>query len=126
MNSYSEDYSQCVGSNITRLLLLFSVYIALLLAAIPARAATFTVTNTADGGAGSLRAAIAAATNGDTITFSLSSPSTILLTSGRLLISQSLTISGPGPGSLAISGSGTNGVFEITNGPVPRVSTPIG
>ena len=73
---------------------------ALLLAALPlaalgalpgaARATTRTVTNLADSGAGSLRATIAAATDGDTINFAVSGA--ITLTSGELLINHDLTI----------------------------------
>ena len=63
-----------------------------------------TVTNTNDSGAGSLRAAIAAAANGDTIDFAPAlNGQTITLTSGALTITQSLTISGPGAGNLTIT-----------------------
>ena len=44
-----------------------------------AHAATITVTNTNDSGAGSLRDAIATANNGDTINFSVPANSTITL-----------------------------------------------
>ncbi len=81
-------------------------------------AATFTVTTNADSGEGSLREAITAATNGDTIIFSLPSPSTITLTSGKLAINQGLTITGPGPASLAIDGSATNAVFDLSGNSV--------
>ena len=60
------------------------------------------VTNTNDSGPGSLRQAIQDAVSGDTITFSLPSPSTITLTSGELRIAKNLTISGPGAASLQI------------------------
>src|SRR2546423_14808109 len=57
----------------------------------PARAATFTVTNTGDSGAGSLRQAIAdanALAGDETINFSFPGcPCTIILTSGELSIS---------------------------------------
>ena len=80
-----------------------------------ATAATIPVTNTADSGAGSLRAAIASATNGDTIDATGIS-GMITLTSGELWISNSLTVLGPGPASLAINGNyptTTNGVFVV-------------
>jgi predicted outer membrane repeat protein len=95
----------------------------LLFGAVATRAASLTVTNTADSGDGSLRATIAAASNGDTIAFSLPSPSTITLTSGGLLISNlTLTIAGPGTNSLAISGNGTNTVFSIISNSVVILS----
>jgi len=75
-------------------------------------AATLTVTNTNDSGAGSLRQAIADASSGDTITFSLTG--TITLAS-KLSIDKSLTINGPGSGSLTISGNNSDRVFELTN-----------
>ena len=118
MNSHFENHSHRTDDRVRRISWIGALCVALALTVTSSRGATLTVTNTADSGSGSLRGAIAAATNGDVIVFSLPSPSTIALTSGRLLISQSLTISGPGPGGLAISGSGSNGVFEITNGPV--------
>src|SRR5713226_8317650 len=67
---------------------------------------TLTVTNPADSGDGSLRAAIAAAQSGDQIIFDTSlNGKTITLTSGELAIAQSLDIEGPGADKLAISGN---------------------
>ena len=65
-------------------------------------AALFTVTNTADSGAGSFRQAIADAQENDTITFAPDVRGTIALTSGELVISKALTIQGPGANLLAI------------------------
>jgi hypothetical protein len=66
---------------------------------------TLTVTSTADSGAGTLRAEIAAANPGDTINFDPSlNGQTITLTSGDLVLNKSLTIDGPGASQLAISG----------------------
>ena len=62
-------------------------------AALNARAAILTVTSTADSGAGSLRAALASAADGDTIDFSVTG--TVLLTSGKLAISHNLPSSAP-------------------------------
>ena len=81
---------------------------------------TFTVTNTNDSGAGSLRAAIAAANADaqlDRIAFdaSFNTPQTITLTSGELLISQNLDIGGP-TGNVTVSGNKASRVFDI-NGP---------
>src|SRR5262245_30432142 len=68
---------------------------------------TLTVTNNLDGGAGSLRAEIAAAKSKDTIVFATSlNGQTISLTSGALDINKNLTIQGPGAGELTVSGGG--------------------
>jgi hypothetical protein len=83
-----------------------------------AEAATIPVTNTADNGAGSLRATIASAANGDTIDATGVSGA-ITLTSGELLITNSLTVIGPGPTNLAINGNfpnTTNGVLIVSGG----------
>src|SRR5439155_8702412 len=64
---------------------------------------TLTVTNPADSGDGSLRAAIAAAQSGDQIVFDTSLKGQMIsLTSGPLAITQSLDIEGPGAGQPAI------------------------
>src|SRR5262245_26733293 len=78
-------------------------------------AATFTVSNTADNGVGSLRDALLGATNGDIIDVTGVS-GTILLTSGDLVITNSLEIKGPGPQLLSINGNfpaTTNRIFSI-------------
>ncbi|HTH53908.1 MAG TPA: hypothetical protein VL495_08165, partial [Edaphobacter sp.] len=80
-----------------------------------ASAATYTVTNTADFGAGSLRDAINqvnGGAGGDTINFS-GVTGTIMVTS-QLTISQQVTINGPVANILAISGGDTTRVFYIT------------
>jgi hypothetical protein len=75
---------------------------------------TLTVTNNLDSGAGSLRADIAAAHNGDTIVFAPSlDGQTITLTSGELLIRKNLIIAGPGAGELTVSGNNASRVFEV-------------
>jgi hypothetical protein len=80
---------------------------------------TYTVTNTNDNGAGSLRQAILNASAGDTIDFDPNMlPGTITLTSGELRINKSLTIQGPGPVKLAIDGNSVSRVFNITGGNV--------
>ena len=71
--------------------------------------ATQSVTTSNDGGAGSLRAAIAHAAPGDTITFALPTPSTITLTTGKLLIDKKLTITGPGADLLTVARSSAGG-----------------
>jgi hypothetical protein len=87
----------------------------LTISAINATAATFTVTNTNNSGAGSLRQAIAdsnAAAGSDTITFDpavFNTPQTITL-ANPILVSpatgESLTITGPGANLLTIRGNG--------------------
>src|SRR2546421_145197 len=75
------------------------------------------VANSNDSGAGSLRDAIINACSGDTISFDTSAGhvmSPITLTSGELLIDKSLTIQGPGAGTLTISGNNSSRVFEIS------------
>src|SRR6266436_3747426 len=87
-------------------------------------AATIIVTNTADSGSGSLRSALASAGNGDTIDATGVS-GTMLLTSGQLVVSKSVTILGPEPGSLAVNGNypaTTNRVFHITSDLVVTIS----
>ena len=88
------------------------------------------VTNTDDSGPGSLRDALAAAVDGDSIDATGIS-GTILLTSGELQITHAITINGPGAGSLSIDGNATFRVFDnltsgvsisgfsITNGSAP-------
>ncbi len=84
-----------------------------------AQAATITVSNTLDSGAGSLRDAISTAGVGDTIAFSIPANSTITLTSGPLpIISQNLTIDGAGSSGLKIDGNGANRVFFVDSGNV--------
>lgn len=75
------------------------------ISAMPAQAATITVTNTNDNGPGSLRQALADANDGDTINFAVAGR--ITLTTGGLVIDENVTISGPGPGQLSIDGNQT-------------------
>jgi hypothetical protein len=73
-----------------------------------------TVTNTNDNGAGSLRNALIATAAGGTVNFALSGcPCTITLTSGDLEITKNLTIIGPGPDQLTISGNNVWRPFRI-------------
>src|SRR5262249_40864502 len=78
---------------------------------------TLTVLNNLDSGAGSLRAALAAASSGDTINFASSlKGQTITLTSGQLAITTNLDIEGLGANKLAVSGTGVSRVFDIAGG----------
>ena len=62
-----------------------------------------------------LREAIAAAQNGDRITFKSNLIGTIGLTAGELLIEKSLTFEGPGADQLSVSGQQASTVFKIGN-----------
>ncbi|GAB4178544.1 MAG: hypothetical protein Fur0032_19040 [Terrimicrobiaceae bacterium] len=85
--------------------------------------ATFLVTNIADSGAGSLRDAVdqANTTGGadsiafDPSFFSASTPQKIVLTSGHIDISDTLTIKGPGRDILTIDGNSMSRIFNITD-----------
>jgi hypothetical protein len=83
-------------------------------------AATFTVTNLADAGPGSLRQAIADAnadpTSADTIVFQPGLTGTITLTTGQLTVTGPVTIIGPDPRKLTISGNNQSRIFEFDNG----------
>ncbi|HTV40551.1 MAG TPA: choice-of-anchor Q domain-containing protein [Candidatus Sulfotelmatobacter sp.] len=78
-------------------------------------AATITVTSTADSGPGSLRAALTAANNGDTVDATGVSGA-IQLESGQLVVSTSVTILGPGPGTLTVEGQSGARVFDVSPG----------
>ena len=103
---------------VRRVLPLFTV-VALCLSAVAARAATWTVTSTADSGTGTLRAAMSSAVSGDTI--QISATGTITLASALPIMGQSVTIQGPGANALTISGAGQYGVFAV-NGPTVSFS----
>lgn len=75
-------------------------------------ATTRTVTNNHDSGAGSLRQVISDSTNGDVITFSLTYPVTITLTS-ELWITKNLTINGPGAAKLTLNGNNQTRIFSV-------------
>jgi hypothetical protein len=84
----------------------------------PVGAVNILVYNTNDAGPGSLRQAIqdnAALGGGHTIVFSNTVTGTITLTSGELAIAANVTILGPGPNVLTISGNNSHRVFDITN-----------
>ena len=77
--------------------------------------AAILVTNLNDSGVGSLRAAIAGALPSDTINFAANVTGTIILTSGELLVADSMTINGPGPNVLTISGNNAGHVFRFSS-----------
>jgi hypothetical protein len=79
-------------------------------------ASTILVTTNADSGNGSLRQAIqfnAFLGGGNTISFSNTVSSPVVLTSGELLISNNVTIDGPGAKALSVSGNMSSRVFHL-------------
>ena len=73
------------------------------------------VTNCADSGPGSLRNTVGNADDGDTIDLSSLNCSTITLTTGAIVVSQSeLSILGPGANELSVSGNNNSQIFAHT------------
>ena len=87
---------------------------------------SFNVTSLADSGTGSLRAAIASASSGDTIIFSGAAASgTIKLQSGQITLNKNLNIQGPGANTLTVDRDSTAsafGLFLIMNGSTVTIS----
>ena len=89
-----------------------------------ASAATFTVTNTNDAGAGSLRQAVLdanASAGADIVDFSplFLSPQTITLLTGDITITDPLSINGPGASLLTVSGNHNSRIFAaVSFGPI--------
>jgi hypothetical protein len=73
------------------------------------------VTTGADSGPGSLRAVLASAVSGETIGFA-KSVHKISLTSGELMIAQSVNIAGPGANQLTVNGNKLSRIFEVATG----------
>ncbi len=81
---------------------------------------TNVVVTLADDGPGSLREAIRNSASGDWIL--LATNGTIVLTSGELLTTNSLTIVGPGATNLTISGNLTSRHFNLAEGTTSRIA----
>jgi hypothetical protein len=84
-----------------------------------------TVNSTADpteSGKTTLRDALAAVSDGETISFNVTTPATITLTSGQLEVGKSITISGPGADQLSVNGSAASRVFHILSGKTVSIS----
>lgn len=95
--------------------------LALAVAAGPAVAASFQVSNLADSGLGSLRQAVLdsnALAGADEITFQVGLTGTIVLTSGEIPITDDLAISGPGASVLTVSGNDNSRIFRVDDGTV--------
>jgi len=78
-----------------------------------------TVTNANDSGPGSLRQ-LADANDGDTINFAVTG--TIGLTSGELLVTKNITISGPSAENLAVNGNAKSTEFHVAPGETVTIS----
>lgn len=78
---------------------------------------TVVVTSSADGGPGSLRAALASVCVDGTITFSPDlAGSTIALTAGPIVLGKNVTVDGSGAPGVALSGRGTDRVVIVNAG----------
>src|ERR1043166_3381565 len=82
-----------------------------------AGAATLTVSSTADSGAGSLRAALASASAGDTINFTVTG--TVLLATGELLVTNNVNIVGS---NVTVDGNFASRVFNIATNRTVSIS----
>ena len=105
---------------------IFLIFVILVSVLGVSRATTFTVSNTNDTGAGSLRQALLSA-NADgsatagsphQINFSVPNGSTITVVSPFLVITNHVSINGLGVTNLTISGGGTSRIFWIQNGTI--------
>ncbi|MEP7013216.1 MAG: IPTL-CTERM sorting domain-containing protein [Acidobacteriota bacterium] len=99
--------------------------LAFLISAGAASATTFTVTNVADTGPGSLRQAVLnanAAAGPDDVAFAPGVTGTITLLSGEIAISDPLVVHGPGLGVLTLSGNDLSRIFYVEK---PAVAAPI-
>lgn len=114
--------SQRIFSNVCGVLFA-TCFSALCIIALSTQAATITVTNSDDSGAGSLRQALANAVDGDTINFDSSlNGQTITLTSGQLVVDKSIAINGPGAANLAVNGNAVDRVFYVSDGLAVTIS----
>jgi hypothetical protein len=105
----------------TRILFLFALLCAVAASLETVHAATITVMNTNDNGAGSLRQALADANDGDTIDATGIS-GTITLSTGQLVVGTSVTINGPGANMLAADGNHASRVFNVGSGKTVTIS----
>jgi hypothetical protein len=109
-----------VGAIVTSVVAIMSVAI---LPATVAGAATVGVSSCADSGPGTLRAAVATAAPGDTITFLVACPpATPITVASPIDITTSLTIAGLGPNELAVSGGTVTQIFTVSAGVTVTIS----
>jgi hypothetical protein len=110
--------------SVTRTALALALTIPLVASA-SASAAVFTVTNTNDPGAGSLRQAIInanASPGHDDIVFAGGVTGTIKLTAGELPVQSDMSIAGPGPTALTVSGNRSTRVFNVSSPGIAAIS----
>jgi hypothetical protein len=83
------------------------------------------VTNAADSGAGTLRAAISNAVSGTTITFAANlSGATIILTNGEIVLATSVTIDASSlPQGIQISGNANSRIFAVEGGVTAQLNS---
>ncbi len=119
-SSLLADYDRCPGRAGTRsqISLVIVGLCAALFATLSADASTLVVTSAADSGPGTLRQRISEAMPGDEIVFA-AGITTIDLTSGQLVLDETLNIVGPGAGALRVQRSSAPGtpsfrIFEIS------------
>jgi hypothetical protein len=84
-------------------------------------AATLVVTNQANTGPGTLRTLLPTARNGDVITFAVTGFITNI-SSGGFVISNNISIVGPGSNLLTITGTNRNRAFQVINGATSSIS----
>ena len=88
---------------------------------VPAHGSTLLVSNTNDNGPGSLRQALADASDGDMID-ATGVAGVITLTTGELLVDKSVAINGAGADVLAVDGNITSRIFQIGSGKTVTIS----
>jgi len=114
------------GAAMKRRLMMMVMMLGLLGGAmVAAQAATYTVTNTNDSGAGSLRQAISDANgSSESDTINISVTGTIMLGGTELTIANNgaLTINGLGASQLTVSGNDASRVFNIASGANATIS----
>jgi|GEM_PF-1831871 len=94
-----------------------TLFIALLAGLLPVKADVLWVTTTGDSGAGSLREAISISASGDTIRADASlASSSILLTTGPLVVNKNLSIVGLGSNSTSITVGANFRIFNVGAG----------
>jgi predicted outer membrane repeat protein len=89
---------------------------------VPAAAAPATVTSCNDSGPGTLRQAVLKATSHEVVTFATSPSCHTITLASTIDIAHDLTIDGPGPGSMAVSGNDAVGVFHVESGATVAIS----
>jgi hypothetical protein len=110
---------------------LFTLLCAAIVSLPSVHATTYTVQNTGDGAANAancpgsgcrLRDALAKVVDGDMIDFSVTTPATITLTNGELVVGNSITITGLGANLLTVDANHNSRVFFIDSGLTVTIS----